>query len=304
MAGLPVIMCLKSNNNQKYLRYQSDNIQQYGLLQFSADKILDPLAQFEVEPSKTYDGLVHIKSRYTNKYLVRWSPNHYWITASANEPDENKSNWACTLFKPLYVEEGNMKKVRLLHVQLGHYTENYTVGGSFVSYLFAESSQIDTGSKDVFHVIDWKSIFQFPKTYVTFKGNNGKYLGVITINQLPCLQFGYDNLNDPKVAHQMFVTSNGTICIKSNYMNKFWRLSTDNWILVDGNDPRETNEAAALFRSDVHDFNVISLLNMQKTWFIKRFTSGKPEFINCMNAATQIVDETAILEIIELGSNN
>lgn len=102
----------------------------------------------------------------------------------------------------------------------------------------------------------------------------------------------------------MFVTSNGTICIKSNYMNKFWRLSTDNWILVDGNDPRETNEAAALFRSDVHDFNVISLLNMQKTWFIKRFTSGKPEFINCMNAATQIVDETAILEIIELGSNN
>lgn len=79
MAGLPLIICLRSDSNNKYMRYQNENVQQHGLLQFAADKVTDPLAQFEVEPSMTSNDLVHIKSRFTNRYLVRYIFSSYLI---------------------------------------------------------------------------------------------------------------------------------------------------------------------------------------------------------------------------------
>ena len=57
----------------------NENVQQHGLLQFAADKVTDPLAQFEVEPSMTSNDLVHIKSRFTNRYLVRYIFSSYLI---------------------------------------------------------------------------------------------------------------------------------------------------------------------------------------------------------------------------------
>lgn len=71
MAQTPVIICLKSAQNNKFLRYRYEDVQTHGLLQFAADKMVDPYAHFEVQNSKTYDGLVHLKARYNNKYLVR-----------------------------------------------------------------------------------------------------------------------------------------------------------------------------------------------------------------------------------------
>ena len=68
---LPSSVCLKSVYNEKYLRYKYDDARTRGLLQFAGETVMDPYAQFEVEKAKTWDGLVHLKSRYTNKYLVR-----------------------------------------------------------------------------------------------------------------------------------------------------------------------------------------------------------------------------------------
>jgi len=69
--ALPSLVCLRSVYNDKYLRYRYENVQTRGLLQFAGENVTDPYAQFEVEKAKTWAGLVHLKSRYTNKYLVR-----------------------------------------------------------------------------------------------------------------------------------------------------------------------------------------------------------------------------------------
>ncbi|KAJ8420822.1 hypothetical protein Cgig2_022638 [Carnegiea gigantea] len=120
--ALPSLVCLRSVYNDKYLRYRYENVQTRGLLQFAGENVMDPYAQFEVEKAKTWASLVHLKSRYTNKYLVRWSPNHDWITASAYTTNEDQSSWAYTLFKPILIEDSDgTKKLRLLHVQLGNY---------------------------------------------------------------------------------------------------------------------------------------------------------------------------------------
>lgn len=69
--ALPSLVRLRSVYNGKYLRYRYENVQTRGLLQFAGENVMDPYAQFEVEKANTWDGLVHLKSRYTNKYLVR-----------------------------------------------------------------------------------------------------------------------------------------------------------------------------------------------------------------------------------------
>lgn len=242
---------------------------------------------------------------YHEYNCCRWSPDHDWISASGVEPCEKLELWCCTLFKPIYTNDNDKTKIRLLHVQLNLFAINTTIQNSnFDSYLIANQSKEvnNIDSNDVFTVIDWEALFNFPK-HVTFKGDNGLYLGATISNSLPCLQFAYENVDDPKVAHELFVNRpDGTVIMKSKYTNKFWRLSTDDWILTDGNDPRETQDAAGYFRPNIHDVNVVSFLNMSKTWYIKRYTVGM--FFHCLNAATQDVDETAIIEIIDLDSNS
>uniref|UniRef100_A0A803LNT4 Agglutinin domain-containing protein n=1 Tax=Chenopodium quinoa TaxID=63459 RepID=A0A803LNT4_CHEQI len=194
-----------------------EDVQTHGLLQFAADQVTDPYAQFEVEQSTDFDG----------------------------------------------------------------------------------SNKIDKDSYDVFTFINWESLFNFPK-HVAFKGDNGKYLGAFEQKGIQYLSFSYDDLEDPKVSHELFKTHDGTLCIKSNHLGKFWRLGDRDWIVVDADDPRNTTNTAAMFRAVVRDVNVVALLNMYKTWFCKRFTTGKENFLN---AATQNIDECAILMIIDLGGD-
>lgn len=37
----PVVICLKSDYNNKYLRYRYEDVQTHGLLQFAADKVVE-----------------------------------------------------------------------------------------------------------------------------------------------------------------------------------------------------------------------------------------------------------------------
>lgn len=144
----PVIIGLKSAYNNKYLRYRYEEGEAHGLLQFAADSITDPYAQFQVQYSKTYDGLVHLKCSFNNKYMVRWSPGHNWITASANKIDEDRNSWSCTLFRPYYI--GDTHKIRMVHVQLGHYACLWRVNDPFDFCLHAGSKEIDKDLCDVF----------------------------------------------------------------------------------------------------------------------------------------------------------
>ncbi|XP_021731754.1 uncharacterized protein LOC110698602 [Chenopodium quinoa] len=297
MAVPATVVCLKSAYNSKFLRYRNDiDSQTYGLLEFAGDEVMDQYAHFEIEQSKTYDGLVHLKSRYNNKYFVRWSPSHNWISASAHNIDENQSNWSCTLFKPIYLsDDDGTQKMRLMHVQLGHYASLWKDEASFDSCLNAGSNETNEDSYDVFTLVN---LFNIPK-HVALKGDNGKYLGAVSVRGVWYLQFSFDNHDDAMVAHEVFEAPDGTLCIKSSHVGMFWRLANDDYIVVDANYPRGSSNTGAMFRAVVRDVNAIALLNMSKTWFCKRYTFIWDHFLN---AATQNVDEFAILEMIDLGA--
>ncbi|XP_074270319.1 uncharacterized protein LOC141594001 [Silene latifolia] len=300
--ALPEIICLKSVYNNKYLRYRHENVQTHGLLQFSVDTVLGSTAQFEVVQAQCGDGLVHLKSRYMNRFLVRWSPNHYWITASAEEPNENKGEWSCTLFKPIIIENGGAtKKARIMHVQLGHYACLWRIGAPFDSCLFAGSKDTDHDSCDLFSIIDWSSALKLPQN-VAFKGDNGKYIGAFSHNGRPCFKFSFDDPNDPKVAQEVFGSRDGTVYIKSKYYGKFWRLDKDDDLIVaDVIEPNNIdNHASAMFRVNVIDINSVALLNMSKTWFVKRLSIAH-EYVSLLNAANQSVDHYATFEVKDLG---
>lgn len=187
--------------------------------------------------------------------------------------------------------------MRLVHVQLGHYAKLMSMQSPFDSCLFAGSKETDASSSDVFTLIYWESVFKFPKRTVTFKSQNGKYLSASMSNGIPYLRFSSDNLTDPMAAHEMYTNPDGTLFIKSSYSGKFWRMgNNDGWISADADDPRGivTSNASAMFRPTMLDMNVVALLNMSKTWFVKSFTNSY------LNAAAQNVDKDAVLEIIDL----
>ncbi|XP_021858216.1 uncharacterized protein [Spinacia oleracea] len=184
-----------------------------------------------------------------------------------------------------------------MHVQLGHYACLKRIAAPFDFCLFAGSKNIDGDLRDVLTLLNLNSLFVFPK-HVAFKGENGKYLGVITKDSKPCLQFSYDKPSDPKVEHEILTTPKGIVCIKSVYNKKFWRLGHGDWIVVDAEDPRGSNNARAMFRHNSLDIDAISLLNMAKTWYCKMYTLN--DYVSCLNTATPNVDRYAKLEVIDL----
>ena len=228
----------------------------------------------------------------------RWSPKHDWITASAYTPNEDRSSWTCTLFKPILVEDSDCtKKFRLLHVQLGNYACLSRSAAPFDSCLFAGSKDPDKDSRDVLAIIDWESIFRLPRR-VAFEGDNGLFLGADMYGSQPGLRFAFSDPKDPQVVQQIFLAPDGTIFIKSEHYGKFWGLGENNWIVVDAEDPRGTQNTDVMFRHSVLDPNVVALLSMKTTTFLKRYTSmGRESFLN---AATQNIDEHARLLIVDV----
>ncbi|KAF7135842.1 hypothetical protein RHSIM_Rhsim08G0106700 [Rhododendron simsii] len=154
---LPKFVALKSNYNHKYLRYINEQGEVHGFLQFTGDKLESLYVMFKVEKAESGDGrLVHIRC-YNNKYLARWTPEHWWIVAEADEPEEDQSKWSCTLFEPLFVGD-DAKTVRFRHVQLNHYACLWRAAAPYTSCLFAGSKETDQEGCDVYTIIDLESV--------------------------------------------------------------------------------------------------------------------------------------------------
>ncbi|CAL5352415.1 unnamed protein product [Camellia sinensis] len=157
--ALPKFAVLKSNYN-KYLQYIHESGPVHGFLQFSQEEVSSPYAKHELEMAKTSNGkrLVHIRCCYNNKYFVRGSANDMWIVASADKPEEDQSKWSCTLFEPLYVDDGAAQTIRFRHIQLGHYACLWKIATPpHDSCLFAGSPMPDKDQCDVYAIIDWDS---------------------------------------------------------------------------------------------------------------------------------------------------
>nr|AIU47281.1 amaranthin-like lectin [Linum usitatissimum] len=155
----------KSMYNDKYLSYREDpGKEQDGFLQFSGNDPMSPYSKFEVKMSATETGSFHLMCSLNNKYLVRTSPSQHWIRGSNTRPEEDKSKWSCTLFKPIPVDDhngdGNLIVVRFLHVQLNHYACLFRSGPPFGDCLFAGWKSPNQDLCDACSVIDWESLHQ------------------------------------------------------------------------------------------------------------------------------------------------
>ncbi|PSS21691.1 Natterin-3 like [Actinidia chinensis var. chinensis] len=292
--ALPRFVVLKSNYNDKYLRYINEDVQVHGFLQFSGEEVVSPYVKYEVEMAKNGKGLVHIRCCYNNKYWVRWSSSHWWIVAGADEPEEDQSKWSCTLFEPVYADDAKTI-VRFRHVQLGHNACLWRAAPPHESCLFAGSAQPDKDRCDIYTIIDWESLLILPK-HIAFKGDNGNYLSARWIEGYRYLQFGSSDIGDPTVGNEVFTTHDGSVRIKSDHFGKFWRRSP-NWIWADSDDTT-SNNSDTLFWPIKVDNNIVALRNLGNNNFCKRLTTeGKT---SCLNAAVSSISREARLEVCEL----
>ncbi|XP_022719722.1 uncharacterized protein LOC111277569 [Durio zibethinus] len=297
--ALPRYIVHRSIQND-YLGYIHEDGQAYGYLSFMETKAVSPFRRFQVEAASK-DGLVYIRSCPNNKYWERtqnlsitWnSDEEYWITATANKPDEDQSKESCTLFKPICVDPGT-NTIRIMQVQSGFYLCLWHTDPPFTRSVLSNYDSYDKNSCDLFTVIDWESLLILPR-YVAFKGDNNLYLLLRSIDDHPYLQFKSDDIGVSLVACEILDTKEGKIRIKSISNGKFWRLSPD-WIWADYNGT-SANDNDILFRPVKVDNKKIGLLSLGNKNFCKRMTAeGKKD---CLNAAVASLIAEAQLTVEE-----
>ncbi|KAJ0980944.1 hypothetical protein J5N97_009199 [Dioscorea zingiberensis] len=298
---LPRFIVLSSNDRNDYMGYISGK-EGHGYLAFVETQVVSPYAKFEVERADE-DGLVHIRSCQNNKYWVRTknvsitgnTAEQYWITSTAEKPENDQSKESCTLFKPFTVDAA-MNTFRIMHVQSGCYLCLWPLDKPvFSRCVLANYKVFDDQKLDIFKTIDWNSLVILPK-YLAFRGDNGQYLCLRQIEGYPYLQFSTDDIGDPTAAFENVTTQDGTLRIKSSYNNQIWRRSP-NWIWADSSDDTSNNNKDTLFRPVKVDDQTIGLINLGNNYFCKRLTTeGKT---SCLNAATPSVVNEAKLKVEE-----
>ena len=299
---LPEFIGLQCKNyNNKYLRYIYEDNEAHGLHQFSSDTVVSGYAKFKVEKANIGNGYVHIRSLYNNKYWVRRSPTEWWITANADEPDENECTWTCTLFEPIQVDSCNNSglTIRLRHVQLGHFLCLWRIPPPYEACLFAASTDHDESHLDIFTVFDWDSLFVLPK-HIAIKGDNGCYLRKNRFQGMNYLTFDCTNISNKDVAIEVFDTSfgDGTITIKSVCFDNFWsRERCEHWVVA-GSCNCNANDPNNLFFPIKVSNNVVALRNMGDSLFCKRYTDEG--VISGLSAVSSTITVEAKLEVYEL----
>ncbi|KAF7142291.1 hypothetical protein RHSIM_Rhsim05G0009900 [Rhododendron simsii] len=296
---LPRFVAIQSKF-QTYLHYMHKGVGLHGFLEFTGEEIASPYAKFEIEGAKCTagndNGFVHIRCCYNNKYWVAKSSSDSFIVARADEPNEDQSQWSCTLFEPIRVDckEGSGSTnttVQFRHVQLGQYLTR--------TCLIAQSLSTDSDRHDVFGIIDWGSMLILPK-HIAFKGDNGLYLSARLRNDgYNYLEFASRDNGDPTVGNEVFITKDGRVRIKNNHFDKFWMRSIDwNWIWAYSDDSTTDNLNTLFTPVKVGD-NVIALRNLGSNNFCMRMISieGKD---NCLYAGVETLSKEARLEVEEL----
>ncbi|XP_074303366.1 uncharacterized protein LOC141637844 [Silene latifolia] len=300
----PSIICLKSESNKKYLRCQKDtNLVTHDLMQFSTDNVLDPYIQIEVVKSEAGDDLFHLKSRYNNKFLTRWLPERYWISASADRPNEDQNSWTCTLFKPTFVQDGDTTKIRLKHV---HHGCNLLLWSApnFDSYLIVGSSEEnDSKNRDVFNVLDWKSMFESSQRVAFQHQSTNQYLGTRVTNGIPYQLRVFNNIKDTQIEQEIFRTKDGILTVKNVSNGKFWRVNDQDWIVADlDEDPRINNNLRGMFRLNRLTADTFGLVSMSKKWYCKIYNDSGID--HGFRAATQDPDSWAHIKLVDLTKVN
>ncbi|KAG8090129.1 hypothetical protein GUJ93_ZPchr0011g27508 [Zizania palustris] len=303
---LPRCVAFRWDQNGSYLRYvhKSDGST---FLEPSGQDCISPYTRFYVEPSKQHDGLVHIRCCYNNKYWVAVQQQEQqggdvggggWIIGTVDEPEDDLSKPSCTLFKLDAVTGNQPQSVRLLHAQLGKHASMFLsseeANNQVANYLHVRHEETgEDHNLNAYTLLDLSEEKQLPK-YLAIKGDNGKYLKAKIKEGYNYLKFSADDIGDPLVVNTTFTNSDGTVRIKNNHFDKFWRRSP-NWIWADSTDTSNTNRDTLFKVIKIGDY--FALQNLGNNYFCKRLTTeGKT---SCLNAGIPAITAEAKLMLEE-----
>ncbi|CAI0557459.1 unnamed protein product [Linum tenue] len=289
-------MRVRSTYPMRNLRFTDDDIQQHGQLQFKAETAAhSPYAKFEVEPSSSVRGLVHLRSCYNNKYWVRTSPTQMWIAAHSDIPEEDQSKWSCTLFSPTYLF-GRDHYFRFRHVQLDQNVCILPEGQwPFTDFLFVRTQSSNQMVEDMFVVTDWESLLVLPR-HVVFKGDNGRFLRARVIERSNYLEFSGTSNTEATARNEVFENPDGSVRIRSNHYGRFWRRSPNFWIWGDSTDTTANNMDTVFWPERVGP-NVVALRLPGTLLYCKRLTDGGKT--SCLSAADYTITVFGRLEVGE-----
>ncbi|MBA0855334.1 hypothetical protein Goshw_012139, partial [Gossypium schwendimanii] len=225
---------------------------------------MSPYAKFEVVEACSKDGMVHIRSCKSNKYLERTENSSitggsaYWIIATADKPVEDESKVSCTLFKLIPVDIV-ANKFGADDVSNPDLTMEIIVAdddGNVVEPVTKREISTFKYDLDKSRVYDTETILLVENSAINRDQNQSTTVDTIAL--------------------EVFHMKNGNIQVKLISSNKFWRHSP-NWIWADSNGIKGIDNDT-FFRAFIVDSNTIALLNFGK----RLTTEGKT---NCLNAA-------------------
>ncbi|OMO73374.1 Aerolysin/hemolysin/leukocidin toxin [Corchorus olitorius] len=282
--------------------------------------ITSAYAKLEVVPSAT-SRFVHIKSCQNNKYLERIhdpsihppSIANYWITATADKPEEDRTKESCTLFRFRQHQSQIIRNtVRIDHVQsnrtLTFYPANLPHLLGLVLTLNFDAFPPVGGFRDIFEFrfVDWSSMVILPR-YVAFKrSDNEEYLAHRMIGNLPdpYLQFGTLDPGAEGVACEVSLTATGLTRVKTVSVDRIWRRTPDrNFILPNASEPggnpmQSQFTVGTLFRAVKVNDHTIALISLSNNRFCKRITLPS-NLNNCLAAEATSVTTEARLRVEE-----
>ncbi|VAH40520.1 unnamed protein product [Triticum turgidum subsp. durum] len=290
-----------------------------------------PAERFYLEPSKQHEGLLHVRCCDGNKYWVarqQRTPDGgsaWFISATADEPEEDLTKPSCTLFDFQVASdskrpsEGGGGYIRCFHSQQNKYVGWVSVSGD-LCFIPGNKAYLQLGVRDLLSVHRLSQQKELPK-YVAFKGNNGKYLTEMNRNSFSgktggddwVQQFSSSDLTDPDVIHETFTDDYGIVRIRNNTSGRFWTCGVRS--LLNGtigtiNDsgfyfgafiPHDAiySDVNTLFKVVSKDGNIIALQNLGNGKFCESVTDPTIIYSNILVASGTDINSSGVMLQIE-----
>ncbi|XP_076889279.1 uncharacterized protein LOC143539997 [Bidens hawaiensis] len=299
MASLPSFFVMQATSQGVFLSVQEapPSNRPPGFLRFDVPEILSPRVKFAFERSVVDQTLVHIRCCFTNKYwVVHDIQGQLWIGASADKPQEDRTDPVCTLFR--VSQSGTQGGFRFLSIARNMNVASSDSGLAVVSW-----------NEPEFRTVDWETLVIL-LSIIAFRSEDldGNYLCSRVLekrNNYHRFESGLD-IGDPLVAYELFPTSDGNYRIKSLHHGKFWRKNsitdgfTDvtNWIWADAEDNNNSNDT--LFSFVKLDNDVFAIRNLGNNRFCGGHTTTEVKDIrDCLNAHYENISRQTKLKIEE-----
>ncbi|KAJ0536612.1 putative Agglutinin domain-containing protein [Helianthus annuus] len=229
LTSIPSFFVIQSSASSLYLSPNTTEKRPSGVLEFSEARIFSPRVKFAAEQSRTGDAsVVHIRSCFNNKYWVphEVSKGVFEVGASANKPQEDTTDPACTLFRvSIHSDPDGTLGFRFFHIRTSLYALNLSGGMGMIT---------NPPSYSTFPAVDWETLVILPDQ-VAFRsqhlGRNLLRSRVIDGNNHSSFESGLD-IGDPEVGYELIPASHGNYRIKSLSYGKLLKRINPEWIVA------------------------------------------------------------------------